>query len=263
MDFRSWLRALLNPNAAEESVASAAKASGKLAYSHIRQGDYVAARDVLLKALSQRDKIRDVAVLNWLLELLSRTWTATDQYRDKAEFFSQYLSRYPADVRAYTLRAGALWDSGELDRAVEDYSTALTLNPGEILARLGRGQVYADRGDYRLAIDDLDFVQDNLHRHATAHPAWKAQMQAFSLNGRALAHGGLGDFEQAMADFDRSISLCPNNAWVYFNRAKVYEKRSFLEKAVADYIVSVQKKSPKLCALKREYAEVKIKTLIS
>jgi len=108
MGLLSWLRELLHRIARNESVPGAVKARGELACSYIQQGNCVAARELLLKALDQRDEIRDLATLNWLLELLAWTWTATDQYRDKTEFFSHYLSRYPKDVRAYTLRAGAL-----------------------------------------------------------------------------------------------------------------------------------------------------------
>ena len=130
------LRKLLHWNARNQSAPGAVKARGELAYSYIQQGNFVAARELLLKALDQKDEIRDVVTLNWLLELLAWTWTATDQYRDKAEFFTQYLSRYPKEVRAYTLRAGALWYSGEPEQAIDDYSTALKLDPNEILARM-------------------------------------------------------------------------------------------------------------------------------
>jgi tetratricopeptide (TPR) repeat protein len=112
-------------------------------------------------------------------------------------------------------------------------------------------------------LNRLDFVQENLDQYATVDPSRKVQVQAFSLNGRALAHAGMGDFERAMAEFDRSISLWPDNAWVYFNRATVYEKKGHLEKAVADYTLSLQKNLPKLNVLKKKYAEVKIKALIS
>ncbi len=262
MGFLSWLRELLHRNTRNKSAPGVVKARGELAYSYIQQGNYVAARELVSKALDQRDEIRDVATLNWLLELLAWTWTATDQHRQKTEFFSQYLSRYPKDVRAYTLRAGALWYSGELEQAVDDYSTALKLDSNEILARMGRGQVYAECGEYGRAIDDLDFVQENLAQYVTADPSWKAQVQAFSFNGRALAHAGLGDFERAMAEFDQSISLWSDNARVYFNRATVYEKKGYLEKAVADYTLSLQRNLPKLNLLKKKYAEVKVKTLI-
>jgi tetratricopeptide (TPR) repeat protein len=254
---REWLRR----NTGSRYVTGAAKRGGELAYSFIQQGDYLAARELLVKTLEQRNEIRDVAVLNWLLELLAWTWTQTEQYRDETEFFSKYLRLYPNDVRAYTLRAGSLWYSGELRQAIDDYSTALELDPNEILAHMGRGQAFAECGQYARAIDDLDFVHESLEQNAVADPSWKTQVQAYSFNGRAVAHAGLGDFERAMAEFDRSISLCPDNAWVYFNRAMVYENKGQLEKAMSDYTLSLQKNMPKLSVLKRKYAEVKIKTI--
>jgi tetratricopeptide (TPR) repeat protein len=262
MSLLSSLREWLRRNAGDRPVPGAAKRRGELAYSFIQQADYLAAREVLLKALEQRNEIGDVAVLNWLLEALAWTWTQTEQYRDKTEFFSNYLKLYPNDVRAYTLRAGSLWYSGELRQAIDDYSTALELDPNEILAHMGRGQVFAECGEYARAIDDLDFVHESLEQNAVANPSWKTQVQAYSFNGRAVAHAGLGNFEHAMAEFDRSISLCPDNAWVYFNRAMVYENKGHLEKAVSDYRLSLQKNLPKLSVLKRKYAEVKIKTIV-
>jgi tetratricopeptide (TPR) repeat protein len=171
----------------------------------IQRGDFVAAREVLLKVLDRRDEIQDVAFQNKLLELLAWTWTLTDEHRERAVFFSEYLSRYPTDVRAHTLRAGAFWYAGDFHQAIEDYSDALNLDSKEILARVGRGQVYAEVWQYREAIDDLDFADENLDRLATEGASWTAQARAFSFNGRALAYAGLGETERAMAGFNRSI----------------------------------------------------------
>ena len=256
---RDWLR---RRNADKKSVPGAVMRQGELAYSFIQQGDCSAARELLLKALDQRKEIEDVGVLNWLLELLAWTWTLTEQYRDEAEFFSTYLKLYPNDVRAYTLRAGSFWYAGELQQAIDDYSTALKLDPNELLAYMGRGQVLAECEEYGRALDDLDFVHANLEQSAATDLSWKTQVQAFSFNGRAVAHAGLGDFERAMADFDRSASLCPENAWVYFNRAMAYEKKGHLAKAMSDYSLSLKKTMPKLSVLKRKYAEVKVKTIV-
>jgi tetratricopeptide (TPR) repeat protein len=249
-------------NTGNNSITGEVKRRGEQAYYFMQKGDCLAARELLLKALEKRNEIGDVAVLNWLLELLAWTWTLTEQYRDETEFFSNYLKLYPNDVRAYTLRAGALWYSGELRQAIDAYSSALKLDPNELLAHMGRGQVLAECGEYSGAIDDLDFVHENLEQNAAADPSWKAEIQAYSFNGRAVAHAGLGDFERAMAEFDRSISLCPENAWVYFNRAMVYEKKGDLAKAMSDYALSLQKNTPKLSLLKRKYAEVKVKTIV-
>ena len=111
-------------------------------------------------------------------------------------------------------------------------------------------------------MDDLDFVLKNLEQNTAVHPSRKTEVQAYSLNGRAVAHAGLGDYGRAMAEFDRSISLCPENAWVYFNRALVYENKGDLAKAMSDYKLSLQKNTPKLSVLKRNYAEVRVKAIV-
>jgi tetratricopeptide (TPR) repeat protein len=195
------------------------------------------------------------------LDLLFWTWTLTEQYRDGTQFFSQYLKLHPNDVRAYTLRAASLWYSGELRQAVNDYSKAIELDPNDLLAHLGRGQVFGESGEFSQAIDDLDFVQKNLEENAINDPSWRGQVQAYSFNGRAVAHAGLGDFERALSEFARSISLCPNNTWVYFNSAMVYEKQGRLAEAITDYKLSLQKTTPKLTVLKRTYAEVKVRAI--
>jgi len=232
-----------------------------MAYALIQQGQYLTARQQLLQAIEQRNDIRDRSMLNRLLSLLWWTWAFTEQYRESEEFFSTYLQSYANDARAYGLRAASLWYSGELEQALADYSKALELDPQDLLARLGRGQVFAESGEFSRAIEDLDFVHDNLEQFQTDDSSWKTQVQAYSFSGRALAHGGLGDFESALSEFDRSIFLCPENAFVYFNRAQVYENKGRFGEAVAEYKISLEKNMPKLTPLKRKYAEVKIRTL--
>lgn len=126
---------------------------------------------------------------------------------------------------------------------------------------MGRGQVYAESEEFSRAVEDLDFVHDTLEQVQIGDVSWKTQIQAYSFNGRALAYAGLGDFERALSEFDRSIFLCPDNAFVYFNRAMVYENKGRIADAVADYRVSLQKTMPRLTALKRKYAEVKVRTI--
>ena len=86
-------------------------------------------------------------------------------------------------------------------------------------------------------------------------------MRAYTLNGRAAAYAGLGEFDRALSEFEKSISFCPQNAWVYYNRAEAYENRGDKAKAIADYKLALTMKSPKLNTLKRKYAETKLKTL--
>jgi tetratricopeptide (TPR) repeat protein len=164
-------------------------------------------------------------------------------------------------VIAYTLRAGSLWYVGRLPEALDEYSKALELDANHILAYLGRGQAFAECGEFAKAIADLDFVDENLERNGRTDAEWRTQVRAYCLNGKALAHAGLGDFDRAMQEFGQSIALCPENAWVYFNRARVQESKGQRAEARTDYMLALQKATPKLSALKREYAEEKLKRI--
>jgi tetratricopeptide (TPR) repeat protein len=231
-----------------------------LAYSFFRQGKYLEAREQLLKALELRNEIQDPATVNLLLELLWWTWISPEQYREAADFFSGYVEKHPADMRAYSLRASSLWYMGELRKAIDGYSKALELNPQDILSRSGRGQVLAESREFSRALEDLEFVHDNLEQTQISESV-KTQIQAYTFSGSAFAHAGLGELEHALSEFDRSLFLCPDNSFAYFNRAIVYEEKGRFAEALADYQTSLGKARPKLPSIKRKYAEFKIKTI--
>jgi tetratricopeptide (TPR) repeat protein len=230
------------------------------AFSFFRQKKYVEAREQLLKLLELRDDIRDPETVNPLLELLWCTWIFVDQYREAADFFSAYIEKYPGDIRAHSLRASSFWYMGELQEAIKGYSKALELDPQNILARSGRGQVLAESRNFGPALEDLDFVIDNFE-NAQVSESVREQIEAYSLSARAFAHAGLGDFERALSEFDLSLSIRPDNSFAYFNRAIVYEEKGRIAEALAEYRVSLDKSRPKLPVLKRKYAEFKVKTI--
>jgi tetratricopeptide (TPR) repeat protein len=233
-----------------------------LASSFFQKHDYVAARDLLLRAVEHRNEIQDPSILVWVLETLAWTWTYSDQHRERAEFFSDYITQYPNDAVAYTMRAGSLWYAGELRRAIDDYSRAVELDPKYIVSHMGRGQVYVECGEFSKAIEDLDFAIENLEQAPITDATWRTSVQAYSLSGKAAAHAGLGDFDRALGEFEKSISLCPENAWVYYNRAEAYENRGDRARAIADYKLALRMNNPKLPILKKRYAETKLKTLL-
>jgi tetratricopeptide (TPR) repeat protein len=91
----------------------------------------------------------------------------------------------------------------------------------------------------------------------------KDQAKAYSLNGRAAAYAALGDLVRAQEDFIESISLCPKNAWVYFNQAVACERRSDRKAAITNYRISLKMDDPKLILRLRTSAEERLKALHS
>lgn len=232
------------------------------AYAALAASDFLTARQFLLKILERRDEIQNAGSLVWIFTSLAWTWFSSEQYRECGDFFSQYIAGHPNDALSYFCRGSALWYSGELIAAIEDYSKALEINPTDSRALSGRGQVFVEQGEWQKAVQDLDAALDNVGQTPVPDERWRTALRAFALNGRAAAYAGLGEFDRALSEFENSILLCPQNAWVYYNRAGAYERRGQTTEAFDNYKLALTMKNPKLNALRRQKAGQKVKTLL-
>jgi len=116
--------------------------------------------------------------------------------------------------------------------AIADYSRAIslgTLEPSEHLTAVqNRGELYADMGEFELAIEDLKSLPDGLLPHY-GRPYVK----------RGDAHCGLGNYESAKADYSEAIKfhLDPVLAVIpgHYGLGVVYEKIGEPEKAKLEF----------------------------
>lgn len=219
--------------------------------------EYQRAREILLRAVKFRERLQDAKTIDWILRSLACTWIFQDRFEEQVAFFSDYVQRYPNDCAAYENRAAALWYSGRLREALEDYSRAIELKPTDLQSRSGRGQVFAELGESDKAIEDLDIALRVVEAAPEPDDSWREwhrHTEAFVRNGRAVALAGLAKIQEAMAEFEISISLSPDNAWVYYNRAKVRDRLGERDEALADYRTALAKKEPPLAPRQREVA---------
>jgi tetratricopeptide (TPR) repeat protein len=233
----------------------------ELAFSLLQGHNYIEARGLLLRTLEYKSDITNPILLEWILVSLSRTWEETEEYQKWTEFFSDFIAQNPNEALAYHGRAESHWYGGSLNEAIADYSRALELNPKDVSAFLGRGQVFMECRDFSRALEDLDAALGSIDSVPDADAGWKADFEAFAKNGRAATYAGLGNFGRAFEEFDKSINLCPENAWVYYNRAEAYQNLGDLRNAAENYKLALAKKGPKLTSLKRAHATNVLNTL--
>jgi len=111
----------------------------------------------------------------------------------------------------------------EFDKAIEDYTQEIRLDPQRRLVYFCRGEAYAGKGEYDKAISDytqqLRLDPDNLDPD---------NAQTYFMRGNAYALKDEND--QAIADYTNSIKLDPYNNRAYLNRGITYHR-----KAIADY----------------------------
>ena len=75
---------------------------------------------------------------------------------------------------------------------------------------------------------------------------------------RSLA---LVELELQWTNFEVSIRLSPENAWVYHNRGQVYELACNRENAIADHQKALSKKNPALSPKRKAHAQARIREL--
>jgi Flp pilus assembly protein TadD len=110
-------------------------------------------------------------------------------------------------------------------------------------------------------MEDLNLALSEVSRAAALNPPWAAwykTLEAFVRNGRGFALAALGENRSAMDEFGLSITLCPENAWVYHNRAQVYDRAGNREEACADYRTALGKKGPALSPIKKRHAQARV-----
>ena len=86
-------------------------------------------------------------------------------------------SSRPTDPKFYRERGAAFYHSGDLDRALADFSSAIALDPHSPSAYTDRSIVYYRKGEIALAFADLveaSRIEDSLEAAARAHRAGAA-----------------------------------------------------------------------------------------
>jgi tetratricopeptide (TPR) repeat protein len=124
---------------------------------------------------------------------------------------------------AYVNRGVAYADSGELDRAIADYTEALKIDPTHLTAYRNRGIAFEHKGDLDRAIADYDEV-------IKIKPE-----DPFGYYARGDVYFTKGDPDRAIADYSEAIRRNPKYVKAYRQRGETYQFMGELERAIADF----------------------------
>lgn len=129
---------------------------------------------------------------------------------------------------AYKNRGDAYDDTGQYERALEDYDRAVTINPLDAEAFNSRGTTYIALERYELAVEDFD-------RAIRINPSSPA-----TLGNRCFANAVLGKLEQALSDCNEALRIKPKYSGAYASRALAYLKLKRYDDAIADYTALIK-----------------------
>jgi tetratricopeptide (TPR) repeat protein len=178
------------------------------------------------------------------------------QFDAAIEQFTDVLAQEPENVealvgRAHAYQAGYYWHESEID-----YETALALDPDYAEAYYGLISLYLLRRNYGAAFQLLERAEEkcaddpyfyvvagsvyfNMGDYETSYDYDNEALQrgeetATVYSGRGAALSWLGRDEEALADYNRAITLDPNFYQAYLNRANLLRRYGKLDEALAD-----------------------------
>lgn len=133
--------------------------------------------------------------------------------------------RNVGDARANLLRnsSDVLAVTVQLEKAVEDLTRAVQLDPKDAVNLIHRGVVYVSLGRVERGLDDLN--------QAVA----LAPESAAPYEARARAYNAAGAFQRAVADCDTALRLQPGLANALFSRGIAYDGLEDYDRAIEDF----------------------------
>lgn len=124
---------------------------------------------------------------------------------------------------AYNNRGSEFMKMGRLDKAVEDFNTAIAQDPSDYLAYANLGKLYLNIGSFEKSIE------------YAGRAIVLAPSQAVPYNNRGISYHITGRYDSALEDFNKAIELDRDYANAYFNRGNLFRDIGRKELAVADY----------------------------
>jgi tetratricopeptide (TPR) repeat protein len=141
-----------------------------------------------------------------LLFLCFFTFSYSRSYADPITFYNSAISKNPGCIVAYNNRGAVYHNKGLLDKAIEDYTKAIELEPDYATAFKGRGNAYFKKRMYDKAVADYSKVID-----------LKAG-DADTFNNRGASYANQGIFDKACPDFKIADKLGSRAAKVNLTR---------------------------------------------
>lgn len=132
---------------------------------------------------------------------------------------SKYVAHYPEYYGGYYRRGWYKDNSSDVDGAIEDYTIAIVLQPDYAYAYLGRGDMYALKGDKKSAEAD-----------------YKKVIELDTIPGNSscaqYAYLELGQKEKAVEFMNNVIEKDPNDAGNYYDAACLHSRMGELDKSI-------------------------------
>ena len=139
------------------------------------------------------------------------------EYANAIRYYEEALAKKSDFADVHSNRGIAYLQLGELDKAIEDFNKAIEIDRKFEQAYFNRAGALIDKKDFPAAAADLEQIRTAYGDSSNYYLKW----------GDLKSHQGY--YDQALAEYDRSLILRPENVQALVNRGVVYfSKRNFV-----------------------------------
>ncbi|NVO10515.1 MAG: DUF3808 domain-containing protein [Bacteroidales bacterium] len=150
----------------------------------------------------------------------------SDDLKEAQKHIDNAIKTYPQNAE-FLFRRGILNNKkGQFEKAVEDFTAALSLNSSNDL----KVQIYLNLGATNLKQEDFKLAIENYNKALELSPR---NSNIYSYRG--YANYKLGSYTDAINDYNNAIDLDPNSAYSYYNRGMAYLKSLDKAKSCFDF----------------------------
>ena len=159
-------------------------------------------------------------------------------WKNSETLWTDVIEKYPRKIAiAYLNRGHFFYENNQSDKALDDFNTAIEIDPEYPLAYLDRSSIYLDRNDIEKVLKDynryLSFLPPFYINGNIPNP-----LVSDVLGNRGVIYSKMGLYEKALVDFDMAIKLKPLNPTNYLNRASTYYKLGRVDEAKKDMLTA-------------------------
>jgi Tfp pilus assembly protein PilF len=156
-------------------------------------------------------------------------------WKNSETLWTYVIEKYPRKVAIAYLNRGSYWHkNNQPDKALEDCSTAIEINPEYLAAYRNRSVIYLERNDTERAFRDYNSYIELLQKYNTGADVVNLLLSE-ALSNRGTIYSQIGLYEKALIDLDMAIKLDPLGFNNYLKRAFVYMQLREYDKAIRDF----------------------------
>ena len=139
------------------------------------------------------------------------------------------IERKPEVTVSYLNRGRYYFENNQFQKALTDFSWAITLDPSSSRNYFCRGTLFLYLSRYDKALIDLT---------KAISLARKPTFRLYA--NRAFVLVKLNRFDDALKDYTRAIELNNESSEIYYNRGNLYAKHGFYDRALIDYNKAIE-----------------------